>query len=65
MFSNDALRRTAVIAGVNQSGCRLARHVDRDPQQATSVTGYFDDREPRAADRRDAARVAGLAGRAA
>ena len=46
VFSADALRRTAVIAGVNQTGCLLARHVDRDPHQPTCVAGYFDDREP-------------------
>jgi putative colanic acid biosynthesis UDP-glucose lipid carrier transferase len=44
VFSADALRRTAVIAGVNQTGCLLARHVHRNPDQATSVAGYFDDR---------------------
>jgi putative colanic acid biosynthesis UDP-glucose lipid carrier transferase len=46
VFSADALRRTAVIAGVNQTGCLLARHVHRDAHQATSVAGYFDDRAP-------------------
>src|SRR5690242_12290743 len=46
VFSADAMRRTAVIAGVNQTGCLLARHVDRDPHQPTCVAGYFDDREP-------------------
>ncbi len=41
----DAGRRTAVIAGVNPTGCMLARHVNGDPLLATRVSGYFDDRD--------------------
>jgi putative colanic acid biosynthesis UDP-glucose lipid carrier transferase len=44
-FTNEAARRTAVIAGVNNTGCLLARHIGSDPLLAMSVAGYFDDRD--------------------
>ncbi|HTQ35400.1 MAG TPA: undecaprenyl-phosphate glucose phosphotransferase [Steroidobacteraceae bacterium] len=51
VLATEAPRRTAVIAGVNQTGCLLARHIVRDPL-AMDVAGYFDDR--------DAGRLAGV-----
>jgi putative colanic acid biosynthesis UDP-glucose lipid carrier transferase len=41
----DADRRTAVIAGVNPTGCLLAKHISGDPLLNTGVAGYFDDRD--------------------
>src|SRR4051794_41104731 len=39
----EALRKTAVIAGANDLGRRLAERL-RDPMMGTRVAGYFDDR---------------------
>lgn len=44
-WAADANRRTAVIAGVNPTGCMLGNHINGDPLLATQVSGYFDDRD--------------------
>ncbi|MDQ2639073.1 MAG: undecaprenyl-phosphate glucose phosphotransferase [Pseudomonadota bacterium] len=44
-WAADAGRRTAVIAGVNPTGCMLANHINGDPLLSTQVSGYFDDRD--------------------
>ncbi|HXJ07924.1 MAG TPA: undecaprenyl-phosphate glucose phosphotransferase [Burkholderiales bacterium] len=43
IMASDALRRTAVIAGANELGRRLAERL-RDPMLGVRVAGYFDDR---------------------
>lgn len=48
VLRSDAPPRTAVFAGVNQTGCLLARHITRDPHDM-QVAGYFDDRGERLA----------------
>jgi putative colanic acid biosynthesis UDP-glucose lipid carrier transferase len=45
VLTKDAARRTAVIAGVNPTGCLLSRRIAEDPMLAMSVAGYFDDRD--------------------
>lgn len=44
-WAADANPRTAVIAGVNPTGCMLGNHINRDPLLATQLAGYFDDRD--------------------
>jgi len=43
VLSADAMQRTAVIAGANELGRRLAEQL-RDPMLGVRVAGYFDDR---------------------
>jgi putative colanic acid biosynthesis UDP-glucose lipid carrier transferase len=43
VLAADAVRRTAVIAGANELGRRLAERL-RDPMLGVRVAGYFDDR---------------------
>jgi len=43
VLSADAMQRTAVIAGANERGRRLAEQL-RDPMLGVRVAGYFDDR---------------------
>jgi putative colanic acid biosynthesis UDP-glucose lipid carrier transferase len=40
----EGLYRTAVIAGANETGCKLAERIRLNPFLGTRVTGYFDDR---------------------
>jgi putative colanic acid biosynthesis UDP-glucose lipid carrier transferase len=40
----EGLHRTAVIAGANETGCKLAERIRANPFLGTRVTGYFDDR---------------------
>jgi putative colanic acid biosynthesis UDP-glucose lipid carrier transferase len=40
----EGLQRTAVIAGANETGCRLAERLGANPLLGTRVAGYFDDR---------------------
>jgi putative colanic acid biosynthesis UDP-glucose lipid carrier transferase len=44
-MAKESARRTAVIAGVNHTGCMLARHIRSDPLLAMNVAGFFDDRD--------------------
>src|SRR5260221_9568319 len=44
LLSAEGLQRTAVIAGANDTGCRLAERINANPFLGTRVTGYFDDR---------------------
>jgi putative colanic acid biosynthesis UDP-glucose lipid carrier transferase len=50
LLAADGVRRTAVIAGANETGCRLAERIAANPSLGTRVAGYFDDR---GADRAD------------
>jgi len=44
LLSAEGLQRTAVIAGANETGCRLAERIGANPFLGTRVAGYFDDR---------------------
>ena len=44
-FAAKPVRRTAVVAGANETGCLLARNIATDPLLAMSFHGYFDDRD--------------------
>ena len=44
MLAAEGLQRTAVIAGANETGCRLAERIGANPFLGTRVSGYFDDR---------------------
>jgi putative colanic acid biosynthesis UDP-glucose lipid carrier transferase len=44
VLASDALRKTAVIAGANDLGRRLAAHLRADPFLGVRFAGYFDDR---------------------
>ncbi len=44
VLATEALRKTAVIAGANDLGRRLARHVQADRLLGVRFLGYFDDR---------------------
>jgi putative colanic acid biosynthesis UDP-glucose lipid carrier transferase len=41
----EAVRRSAVVAGANDTGCLLARYIASDPLLAMNFAGYFDDRD--------------------
>lgn len=45
LFAAEAVRRTAVVAGANGTGCLLARNMASDPLLAMNFAGYFDDRD--------------------
>ena len=44
LLAAEGLQRTAVIAGANETGCRLGERIGANPFLGTRVTGYFDDR---------------------
>lgn len=44
LLAAEGLQRTAVIAGANETGCRLAERIEANPFLGTRVAGYFDDR---------------------
>jgi putative colanic acid biosynthesis UDP-glucose lipid carrier transferase len=44
MFAAEGLHRTAVIAGANELGRRLAERISSDPFLGVRCVGYFDDR---------------------
>lgn len=44
LLAAEGLQRTAVIAGANETGCRLAERIAENPSLGTRVAGYFDDR---------------------
>jgi putative colanic acid biosynthesis UDP-glucose lipid carrier transferase len=44
VLASDALRKTAVIAGANDLGRRLAQHLRSDRLLGVRFAGYFDDR---------------------
>jgi len=44
LLAAEGLQRTAVIAGANETGCRLAERIVANPFLGTRITGYFDDR---------------------
>ncbi|HXC57736.1 MAG TPA: undecaprenyl-phosphate glucose phosphotransferase [Steroidobacteraceae bacterium] len=45
VFTSAPVRRTAVVAGANDTGCLLARNISSDPLLAMNFAGYFDDRD--------------------
>jgi putative colanic acid biosynthesis UDP-glucose lipid carrier transferase len=45
LFAATPVRRTAVVAGANDTGCLLARNIATDPLLAMNFAGYFDDRD--------------------
>jgi len=51
LLATEGLQRTAVIAGANETGCRLAERIGANPLLGIRVAGFFDDR---AADRNEA-----------
>jgi len=51
LLATEGLQRTAVIAGANETGCRLAERIGASPLLGIRVAGFFDDR---AAGRNDA-----------
>jgi putative colanic acid biosynthesis UDP-glucose lipid carrier transferase len=44
LLAAEGVRRTAVIAGANETGCRLAERIASNPSLGTHIAGYFDDR---------------------
>ncbi len=44
LLAVEGLQRTAVIAGANETGCRLGERIGANPFLGTRVAGYFDDR---------------------
>jgi putative colanic acid biosysnthesis UDP-glucose lipid carrier transferase len=44
VLAAEGVQKTAVIAGANELGRRLAARIDADPFLGVRVTGYFDDR---------------------
>jgi putative colanic acid biosynthesis UDP-glucose lipid carrier transferase len=44
LMAAEGLRRTAVIAGANELGRRLAARLDAEPMLGVRFAGYFDDR---------------------
>jgi len=55
----EGLQRTAVIAGANALGHRLAVHIAASPVLGLRIAGYFDDRDAGRLEEVDAARVLG------
>jgi len=55
----EGLQRTAVIAGANALGRRLAERIAASPLQGLRVAGFFDDRDAARLDEIDPARVLG------
>jgi putative colanic acid biosynthesis UDP-glucose lipid carrier transferase len=46
VLAAEGLQKTAVIAGANDLGRKLAARLQRNPMLGTRVAGYFDDRAP-------------------
>jgi len=44
LLATEGLQRTAVIAGANETGCRLAERIGASPLLGIRVAGFFDDR---------------------
>ena len=44
LLAVEGLQRTAVIAGANETGCRLAERIGASPSLGIRVAGFFDDR---------------------
>jgi putative colanic acid biosynthesis UDP-glucose lipid carrier transferase len=44
LLAAEGLQRTAVIAGANETGCRLAERIGASPLLGIRVAGFFDDR---------------------
>ena len=44
LLATEGLQRTAVIAGANETGCRLAKRIGASPLLGIRVAGFFDDR---------------------
>jgi len=44
LLAAEGLQRTAVIAGANETGCRIAERIGANPFLGTRIDGYFDDR---------------------
>jgi putative colanic acid biosynthesis UDP-glucose lipid carrier transferase len=59
VLAAEDLQRTAVIAGANALGRRLAERIEASPLLGLRVAGYFDDRERARIGDVDAARVLG------
>lgn len=55
----EGLERTAVIAGANALGRRLAERIEASPLLGLRVAGYFDDRDAARLEEVDAARLLG------
>jgi putative colanic acid biosynthesis UDP-glucose lipid carrier transferase len=55
----EGLERSAVIAGANALGRRLAERIDASPLLGLRVAGYFDDRDAARLEEVDAARLLG------
>jgi putative colanic acid biosynthesis UDP-glucose lipid carrier transferase len=45
LFTATPVRRTAVVAGANDTGCLLAQNIATDPLLAMNFAGFFDDRD--------------------
>jgi putative colanic acid biosynthesis UDP-glucose lipid carrier transferase len=58
----EGLQRTAVIAGANSLGRRLAEHIEASPLLGVRVAGYFDDRDAARLDEVRPERVLGSLG---
>src|SRR6185436_789498 len=46
LLATEGLQRTAVVAGANETGCRLAERIGASPMLGIRVAGFFDDRAP-------------------
>ena len=44
LLAAEGLQRTAIIAGANETGCRLAERIGASPLLGIRVAGFFDDR---------------------
>jgi len=44
LLATEGLQRTAIIAGANETGCRLAERIGASPLLGIRVAGFFDDR---------------------
>ncbi len=44
LLATEGLQRTAIIAGANETGCRLAERIGANPLLGIRVAGFFDDR---------------------
>ena len=44
LLATEGLQRTAVIAGANETGCRLAERIGASPLLGIRIAGFFDDR---------------------
>jgi putative colanic acid biosynthesis UDP-glucose lipid carrier transferase len=46
LLATEGLQRTAVVAGANETGRRLAERIGASPMLGIRVAGFFDDRAP-------------------